>query len=382
MKGTKITSALVFAIIAVGQVASAQVFSPIFPYGNTGSCVSVTRDLTIGSKGSDVTSLQRFIVNRNYPGGGSWMITGYFGAATRAGVINFQIDQNLPQTGWVDAVTRAAISQVTCVTGQGGYGYVSPTSYPSVYPINTPTYIPPQVTLPCGGLYPYTSGVTNTYSSCPNSGPFQVSSLSPQSGGVGSNVTVYGSGFSTRGNSVRFGNGIITGLNSPDGRSVSFTVPTTLSGYGSGQVVVGSTYSVSVITALGQTSNALPFTVTSLGAYGAPSISGVSGPNTISVNTSGTWTLSINNQFNSNYTSVSVNWGDPVYGAYASAPQQANGSQTLSFSHSYTQAGSYTIVFTATNAGGQSATASVTVNVTGSASGLSISYLSPTAGRV
>ena len=196
---------------------------------------------------------------------------------------------------------------------------------------------------------------------------------------------MYGTGFSTTGNSVRFGNGIVTGLNSSDGRSVSFAVPTTLSGYGSSQVVVGASYSVSVINATGATSNALPFTVTSLGAYGAPSITNVSGPNTIAVNTSGTWTLNINNQYNSTYTNVSVNWGDPVYGAYAAAPQQVSnsGNQTLTFSHVYTQSGNYTITFTASNASGQSATASATVNVTGNSSnGLTISYLSPTSGRV
>jgi len=87
--------------------------------------------------------------------------------------------------------------------------------------------------------------------------------LNPIGGAVGTSVSIYGSGFTTTGNTVRFGTGIIANLNSPDGRSVSFTVPTQLTGYGIQFVGLGA-YNVSVINGLGYTSNAQTFTVTFL----------------------------------------------------------------------------------------------------------------------
>src|SRR3989344_3580831 len=81
-------------------------------YGGTG-CVTVSRDLSFGARGTDVRMLQSFLVNQNYAGGGSWMVTGYFGAATQAAVRIFQSQTGLPQTGIVDATTRARQSQHT-----------------------------------------------------------------------------------------------------------------------------------------------------------------------------------------------------------------------------------------------------------------------------
>ena len=406
----KLSIALAVVVLFSAHAVSAQstyfnnsMSVPSAFYGTTSgmNCVSISRDLNIGSRGSDVSKLQSFLANRNYPGGGSWMVTGYFGAATRAGVINFQIDSRLPQTGWVDAATRMALQNgcgstvpfgnntFTGPTPNWNNSYQYPSNYPSTNPNNSysnpfpisqpwytnPTYPNNNYVNPCSG--------NPSYYSCTNSGSLNLTYLSPNSGGVGTLITVFGTGFSTTGNSVRFGNGIIAGLNSTDGRTVSFTVPTTLSGYGSQNVYLGS-YNVSVTNNNGQTSNALPFTVTSLGNSGAPSIVGISGPNTIAVNTSGTWSISLNNQYNSNTTSVSVNWGDTVYGAYTSQPQQVYaGQQNLTFSHSYAQTGTYTIVVTATNGAGQSNTASATVVVSGNPSGtMTLSYLSPSAGQV
>jgi Putative peptidoglycan binding domain len=370
----KISQMFALLVLFFASTASAQSFFPtsLSLYGSQssayrGACVSIARDLTTGSRGSDVTALQNFIVSRNYPGGGSWMVTGYFGSATRAGVINFQMDARLPQTGWVDAGTRLAISNMTC-----GYGVTPPIwNYPTpTYP-TYPTYPP----APTCGIYPY-------YSPCPNTGALSVTYLSPNSGAVGASVTVFGTGFTSTGNSVRFGNGIIAGLNSTDGRSLSFTVPSTLVGYGSQKVTLG-TYNVSVTNSYGATSSALPFTVTSLGSYGAPTLTNISGPTSLAINTSGTWTITLSNP-SSTYTNVSVEWGDPVYGASATPPVQVySTTQTLTFTHGYAQTGTYTIRFTATNTQGQSSAITTTVNVTGSSQGsLMLSYLSPTSGRI
>ena len=397
------------------------------PYNSmySGSCSTIVRDVSIGSRGPDVLQLQQFILTRNYPGSGSWMLTSYFGTATRAGVVDFQIDMHLPQTGILDAQTRGALSQVTC-----GYNNIAPIPNiaPAPYPYNNNSYpynygnqygsqYPSTITQPWYnyGSYTYGNGYNGNcssvygssscqcgyaataynYNNCgttsSNSNSPTLTYLSPNTGAVGSAVTVYGSNFSTTGNSVHFGNGVIAGLNSYDGRSVSFTVPSTLSGYGYSQVTPG-VYNISVTDNSGFTSNVMQYTVNSVGIgnnYNAPTISNVSGPNTINVNTTGTWIISINNQNNqygSNYTSVSVNWGDPVYGAYLAAPQQVYGAQSATFTHAYSQTGTYTITFTVSNGyGSNTSTITVQVNNSNNNSGNgtpSISYITPTSGSI
>src|SRR3989338_5555792 len=107
------------AFLALGKgIASAQTYYPTQSYGATYSatsygtaatgCVTISRDLWYGSRGTDVLMLQSFLVNQNYAGGGSWMVTGYFGAATQTAVRIFQSQRGLSQTGIVDATTRAA----------------------------------------------------------------------------------------------------------------------------------------------------------------------------------------------------------------------------------------------------------------------------------
>jgi hypothetical protein len=197
-------------------------------------------------------------------------------------------------------------------------------------------------------------------------------------------VTVFGAGFSTYNNTVHFGNGIIGNLNSPDGRSVSFTVPASLSGYGYQPVQLG-TYQVSVTNNSGAASNALPFTVTSTSASNvAPSITNVSGPTSLAVNTQGTWSITVNNPSNS-YGSVSVNWGDAgTYAAQSAVQNFSLTSQTFTFTHAYTASGSYTVTFTVSNSSGQSNTSSVTVAVSGSGGTGSVylSSITPQSGPV
>jgi len=485
-----IVSSLV-AVVALGaNIASAQSYYPTYSYGSNyaGGCVNLSGDLSYGSRGSDVRSLQSFLIAQNYPGGGSWMLTGYYGQATTVAVRNFQQLQNLAMTGAVDAATRAAIARASC--GGSFYNYNNNYSAPVQNYVGTPytnpynynTYLPTQTgntgytgtvaltslsqntgapgasvtvygvgfdyanntiyfgsqalsgissngtsltfTIPytytasgnvqfyvtnsrgtsnsltftvmsygygynsgCG-TYPYNTynyGYTNCYQPPVNnySAP-AITYLSPTSGAVGTSVTVYGSGFTRTGNAVHFGPGIIANLSSLDGSSVSFTVPTSLTGFGA-QVMTLSTYNVSVTNSSGFTSNAVPFTVTSLGSYIAPTITSLNGPTSLSAGVSGTWTITLNNPGNSNVT-TSVRWGDETlypqsYGASQSTYMQ--GTNTLTFTHTYYGAGTYTPVFTVSNSSGQQNSSSMTVVVSGQNSGnVSLSYLSPTSGRV
>src|SRR3989344_7331442 len=167
----KILVSSLVAVVALGaNIASAQSYYPSYPtYGTTyptyqtyqqpytGACVNLTSDLSYGSRGTQVLQLQTFLVSRNYPGGGNWMITGYFGRATQAAVRNFQMEQGLSPVGIVGPMTRAAIARVSC----GGTGY-NPYPYPT-----PPTYTYPPTTPPnnttCYYTYPYICPPFNNY---------------------------------------------------------------------------------------------------------------------------------------------------------------------------------------------------------------------------
>lgn len=493
-----LVSALAAAVLLAAQSASAQAsYYPFYSYGSSsayaGACVNLTADLSFGARSSQVTQLQQFLVAQNYPGGGSWMVTGYFGQATVQAVRNFQQSQGLAVSGAADAATRAAMYRVSCQggaqssydwnsyapyqSGYNSYSYAYPSNnyngysyqyqyqsqyqggcgtYPYYYSCGSANYgsrpslsslsttsaapgasvtiygtgfdysantvyvggttlsgVPsyngtslvftvPQVQ---GGMvsvtvgnsrgtsnaltftvtgsgYPYPCQGGYGYYCPPQQGVLSISYLDPSSGAIGSSVTVRGYGFSQSGNTVRFGNGVIANLSSYDGTSLSFTVPTSLSGYGYQPVGLG-TYDVSVTNSWGATSNALPFTVTSTSGSGSVSITGVSGPTTLSTGVSGTWTLTLSTG-NASYSNVSVNWGDSG-GAYNAASQGTySGTQTLTFSHVYAAPGTYTITFTASSQYGQQATASATVYVTGTGTtgNVTLNSISPTSGRV
>src|SRR5688572_12243450 len=58
----------------------------------------------------------------------------------------------------------------------------------------------------------------------PGSAP-TMAQITPKSGPVGTEVTITGTGFAPRGNTVKFGDGYIKNLESADGAAVRFTVP-------------------------------------------------------------------------------------------------------------------------------------------------------------
>lgn len=126
------------------------------------------------------------------------------------------------------------------------YQYYPQYSYPT-YP-TYPTYPSYQQNYPCG-YYQYGCAQAPA-----------IYSIVPNSATPGTTITVYGSGFSDRNNSVRVGNGVITNLFSSDGKTLSFVLPTTLSGFNS-QYATPGTYNVTVTNADGRTSNSVSFTI-------------------------------------------------------------------------------------------------------------------------
>jgi len=509
----KTTLAAISLIVAFSVLSSVTVSAQSLYSSSSyfGSCVNLSRNLSYDVRGSDVTQLQVFLVSQNFPGGGSWMETGLYGAATTAAVRDFQQEAGVPQTGIVDVSTRAAISQMTC---GGSVAYVTPAT--TVYPINQTipwnqygnnypynnngyvslnltslsqntgsigtqvtiygtgfdasnntinfgsvaltnvpsngtslTFIVPSYTISgivnisvtdsrgtsnalaftvnaygytCGNNYfstygsygqqcgcnntyttypTYTNGTTypyntnNNYGNCGTTNPPSnvlsptVTYLTPISGAVGTSVTILGSGFTTSGNTVHFGTGVIAGLISSNGQSVSFNVPTQLNGYGTQNTGLGI-YNVSVTNGDGYSTNSLPFTVTSLGSNGSTvSITNVNGPSSIPAGTVGTWTVTVNNPSNTAVT-VTPLWGDtniyPYNGTVVPQTSTQAGTVTLTFTHVYSTNGTYAVSFTASNGNGTQTSAAQTVVVTGSNgynNGVpTISYISPNSGYV
>jgi peptidoglycan hydrolase-like protein with peptidoglycan-binding domain len=363
MNITKYTAITLGVIVALAATpVFAQTYYPNY-YGTTAtaSCTILTSNLSLGSRGEEVKTLQRFLVAQNYPGGGSWMITGYYGQATTQAVRNFQMQSGLSITGSVDAATRSAI-QINSCGGTYGYQYdytynTYPYTYPSTYtdPYSTTSY--------------YTGCQYYSYYNCkPQSDNVSITYLTPNTGAVGTNVTVYGYGFSAEGNTVHFGNGIIANLRSFDGRSLSFKVPSQLSGYGV-QPIQLTTYNVYVTNRDDQNSNMKQFTVTALANVGSkPTVTSISGSNSINTGTQGTWTITVNAPVNS-YVTMNVSWGDENFYNYT-AQQSAqslyvSGLQTFTFTHTYNYAGTYNPTFTVSNTAGSNVS-SASVQVTGS----------------
>jgi hypothetical protein len=117
------------------------------------------------------------------------------------------------------------------------------------------------------------------------------------------------------------------------------------------------------------------------GTANAPTVSNISGPTTLNVNTTGTWIISVNNTYASNYTNVSVNWGETNGLAYMPAPQQIYGNSSATFTHAYAQAGTYTITVTVSNSYGSN-TSTQTVQVGGTSGTVQLVSMTPTYGSV
>lgn len=95
-----------------------------------------------------------------------------------------------------------------------------------------------------------------------------------------------------------------------------------------------------------------------------PTISSFSGPTTIAVNQTGTWTINASDPENGNLT-YSITWGDE-YGPLPMASMAAREMafvQMTTFTHSYASAGTYTVTIVVRDSAGKDAKTSSTVRV-------------------
>ncbi len=94
-----------------------------------------------------------------------------------------------------------------------------------------------------------------------------------------------------------------------------------------------------------------------------PTISGFSGPTTLGVNQTGTWSVNASDPENGSL-SYRVTWGDEQATLPHAAPLARDAFvQTTTFTHAYSTAGTYTITIVVRDSAGQEATMSTTVRV-------------------
>lgn len=286
-------------------------------------------------------------------------------ATDRKGVLRFKIPEYITPCGYEDNTACRMMAQL-----------VTPGKYEIVVKNN--------------------NGLSNTVSFTVTSTTIvapKINSLTPFTGLVGTEVVIQGEGINVGGDKIYFGNSLVsqsTSASSDVVNTLRFKVPEYITPCGVGsdgtckiasRQVTPGVYEVVVVTSKG-TSNTLTFTVTTT-TSGTPTISGVSGPQSLNVYQQGTWTVTASNSTGGNL-SYSVVWGDEGSASGASsASTQMTSQQTATFTHSYAQSGVYVPRFTVTNANGQSASVSLSVNVGNATVQIpAVSYLSPTYGTV
>jgi hypothetical protein len=131
LAGANVASALTAADISMLQAAgiinatqaaflSASIAAPVVTTG------ALTSNLTIGSKGDQVTALQQILVNGGYLVMPAGVAYGYFGALTKSAVIKYQLAKGItPAVGYVGSITRASMNGSAGGTTGGTTGGVN-----------------------------------------------------------------------------------------------------------------------------------------------------------------------------------------------------------------------------------------------------------------
>lgn len=108
------------ATIAELQAMIAQLQAQIAALSGTAtvssSAPTITKNLTVGSRGDEVTALQQYLENGGYlvmPAGADY---GYFGAITKAAVVAWQKEVGLPSTGYFGPMSRAKLAEAVVTT--------------------------------------------------------------------------------------------------------------------------------------------------------------------------------------------------------------------------------------------------------------------------
>ncbi len=249
----------------------------------TTSSYSFTKDLTLGSKGADVTALQQLLINKGDLTAVS-APTGYFGTATQAALGKYQAANGIsPAAGYFGPKTRAFVnsmtvgsSTTTTTTTTGGQTTTTTTGTQTTTSVAAPAsglLVTVASSNPAtGSLISGTSGgaarvpVLSVNLTAGTSGGVTVSAINFHKVGVLSDSSVAGAYLTQNGkvlyqyNSLNQGVLSFSGmsLNVPAGQTVTLTLAIDVSGgLSAGNTVAFSMNAASDVTALDASSNAL-----------------------------------------------------------------------------------------------------------------------------
>ncbi|MFA6386835.1 MAG: peptidoglycan-binding protein [Candidatus Paceibacterota bacterium] len=300
------------------------------PNPDTDPCVALqSSDLRYKSRDAktneEVSDLQDFLQSKGYLNNEP---TGYFGILTLKAVKDFQRASSINPTGYVGSLTKAKIKDLSCD------GTATSTN--------------------------------DTFAQCLSS----------------KGLVLYGTSWCSHCNSqkARFGDSFkyvsyVECSNSVNSNQIKKCAEEDIHGYPTWININGTKYEgEQSLEKLSQISGcSLP------GASNSnPTISVVSGPQTLKISETGKWTITASDSSGGNLT-YSVKWGDENYKSSGTPVfSLEKDEQNTIFRHKYSKAGIYTPTFTVTNESGGSAQTSISVNVENTTSS-SITILSPKA---
>lgn len=335
-------------------------------------CAILNRNLTRGVQGDDVSGLQEFLREQGYLSADA---TGYFGPLTAQGVAKWQTSEGISSVGSIGPLSRGRI-KVWC--GNQGKLQARPVAGQAPLAVNFAA----NVTL----TNPHMVADAGDYKLVFGDGSEQIFSCASNAGtcpGPHTASHTYTSDGSYTATLIHYG---YFGPPAQDGGAPSQVV-------GKVSIRVGSAVSCTKeykpvcgakqVVCIKAPCNPIPTTYGNrcmMNADGAvflyegacrdtsgnrpPVISGFSGPTTLAVSASGTWSIQASDPEGQSL-SYAVTWGDEyqALSPYAGAAVQSNFVQTTTFTHSYAVAGAYTISVVVSDASGAQAKTTSTVRV-------------------
>ena len=308
-------------IAALGQSAGQTQSTVVGPVSQQRICMMMYRNLSFGSRGDDVVALQEFLRSEGYLSANA---TGYFGPATRAALARWQASQGIAAVGALGPMTRERIGLLCGEGGGGGIGVCTKEYRPvcgakPIVCITTPcnpiqqTYGNRCMMLSDGATFLYEGSCRDT-STNPENDP---------------RCKTWDDACHTWVRDV------------PGGRAR--TLPDT-------RTCASSQYPLFCKEYFDDSDNK------------APTISSFSGPTSLAVNASGTWTIQASDPENGQLT-YDIRWGDEGKFYRPNDMVAVNVIHQTTFTHAYSSAGTYTVSVVVRDAAGQEARTTSTVRI-------------------